>query len=381
MANRYARTAAENALLRFAPLRTSLAEQMREAQEVYGAAVKAGQVTAEGTKQAVNEAIPQLRQAYGTGEATQRGNATLLGNLLASLPPGGVTDQYKAGQGAEVQQQLANLLRQRTAGESQLTQRGVEAAAGAQFNAQQAGTTLKAELKKLFARRGQLAGEEGAAASTEAARLQSEAEAAARKERAEAAKEDAAEARQERAFKHTKEEREAGERGTQGREEKREGRQAARKAKEGPAGEKPQTPHETAAARSQIEAIKHYANEMGFPHEAERGEAVQALTEGKPQGTMLVPAKRADGTPILHKNGEPVMAHVPIPKIPAYAPDVLMSTALDLIEYNGHITPSTHKRLLQSGLHLGYPVANTGEIQTGRIRSVRGGAGPPARRR
>lgn len=315
---RWQRQAAIDAALKFSPTHAALAEQLREAQNTYGSTVRAGRSAARSTQQAAQAAKPEIGQIYQGADAAQQAGVTLVNQQLANLP--GVDNQFKANQAAEVQTQLANLGSSRARDLSMLTQQGVSAQAGAQFNQQQARSALQQTVRQLFAKGQSTAGEEGAFAASEAGKLAADAEKLEQQERASertanTSRTNAQEgnAQQEAASKRT-----------------------AKTAAEGrnPAGLKLLSPDKQAAAQSQVATIGHVAARY-LSNGLTRDQIVERLEKGIPSQSGKTKSGNAFKTPA----------------VPSFKAGVLMEAALDTAEY-GHVTTGTLKQLHNAGYSL-----------------------------
>src|SRR5438445_602930 len=102
---RWASQAAQDALLRYSPQRSALAQQIREAGENYGSTVRAARSTAKQTEGSVQRALPLLASIFSQADAAKQAGATLVSQDLANLPNTGTLANYKAGQAGEAQTQ------------------------------------------------------------------------------------------------------------------------------------------------------------------------------------------------------------------------------------------------------------------------------------
>jgi hypothetical protein len=330
--NRFASQAAQDALLKFAPVKGSLAEALQQAKEAYGSTVSAGNSTARLTEQAAKAQEPAIRQIYKGANAAQNAGVTLVNQQLANLP--GVTNQYKAEQAAEAQTQLANLLGSKTRDEAMLHQSGVAAREGAQFNQTNARQALQRTLTSLLAKSNTTAQEQGAFAATETEKLAHEAEVLEQRERA---SERTANTSTENSKRST----------STSRQNAIEGHRVSEanslRAHPGAAGGvKLLSTAEMNKGATTLDAIRNYAKGLAAKG-LTRGQLVAELSNGSPAQSVGV---NAAGKPV--KEGEKASQHIKVAAVPAYKPDVLMSAALDEVLMGG-ISKGTVNRLHNAG--------------------------------
>jgi len=316
MASPWASQAALDTLLKFGPQKSVLGQLAREAQEQYVGTVRGSAGAAGETVQAVKEAQPHVAAVYNNAGLGAQQTGTLVGSDLSKL--GAAADPYKAASAVEQAGIASNLQRGKTQALTQLAQQMVQAKEGGQFAANQAGTLLRKELGKLGAKKQELSGEEGAYNVSDLQKLTQSGEGLQQKERAS--------------------ERSAGIDPNTGRPIP--GGKLDKTAKEPKLSLQQQN-----SAGSTIAQIRHYADQLGNLSRAAR---VAALAEGQPQISHTVEAKDSAGKVITESNGKPRLEHRPIPKVPAFKADTLMSAALDVNEH-GYVTPSVQKRLEREG--------------------------------
>lgn len=329
--NRWAGQAAQDAMLKFAPQRTSLAEALQTAKETYGQTVQAGNSTATLTKQATERAKPAIGQIYSKANSAQQAGVTLLNKDLAGLP--GVANQYKADQAGEVQQQLANLLGARSRDESMLHQQGVAAQEGAQFNQLTARQALQKTVAGLISKSNTTSQEQGSFAATEAEKLAHEAETLEQRETASKRTAGTSEANSKRTASTSEANSKRSQAGAEARDLRKYGTGG---------GVKPLSTAQQNSGAGLIAQIRHYAGELGGGT-TPRAELVQLLSEGQPQSSHAR---------VVTINGKQVTEHIPVPKIPSFKPDVLMSAGVDLAE-KGSLSASTWSRLEKAGYNAG----------------------------
>lgn len=334
---RWRNRAALDAALKFGPQRTALHEAAEEAQNNYRQTVRSGNSAAQQTRLAAANAQPQVEHAYAGAGAAQSAGATLVSKALAGLP--GVADQFKGDQASEVQQQIANLAAARARDLGLLQQQGVAAQAGAQFNQQNARSSLAQALGQLVRKSQSLAGEQGDFTAAESDKLQAEAEKLAQSERqsTRTASTSRANSKEGNAQQERASERSAATSRANSREHGKGGSATVN-------GVKILTGGEHAKARGLIAAQQGLAGKL-FAHGLERQQVRQELERGaKPKNA---------------------------PQIPRYAADELMAAALDNAQF-GHITRGTLGRLHAAGYsvkELGLTVAPVPSIG-GTIRSA-----------
>lgn len=323
-AGRWQRQAAIDAALKFSPTHAALAEQLREAQNTYGQTVKAGRSTARSTQNAARAAAPQISQIYQGADTAQKAGVTLVNQQLAGLP--GVADQFKGDQAAEAQTQLANLSSARARDLALLTQQGVAAQAGAQFNQQQARSTLQQTIRQLFSKGQSTAGEEGLFAASEAGKLAHEAEGNEQQERA-----------SERSANTSRANAQEG----SAQREAASKRSAASKGGGYVNGVKLLPGSSQTKAADQIATIRGLAGAI-LKEGHSRGQAIHILGEEEPSISKNVSEKDSSGK----STGVSRSVHIPGRK--GYTPDALMAAALDEAQYGG-VTPDTVRRLHAAG--------------------------------
>ncbi len=328
---------AQIAALRYQPKYAALANALGEATQDYQQTVSQGKATAALTASAAKAALPSIQGAFGTAEAA---NARLAAPQLTSLPSTGVNDAFKGDMESEVHQQLARLLTARASAEAQNAQVAPQAAEGAQFNQLQARQNLATTVAKLFNQRSQIAGEEGADAATEEEKVLHESESNAQREAASLRSASTSRANSQESV---------GERALANKESVGEREAASQRTAAAKAGKGAYLPLASQSkAASTVRAIESEARaywQKGVPRE----HIVQILSEGQPEES--VPKRDAKGQiEINPTTGKQETEKVPARK--AFAPDVLMSAALDSVEHSGSVTPQTLERLHTSGYSL-----------------------------
>lgn len=325
---RWQSRAALDAALKFSPQRSALRESALEARENYANTVGAAKAAATLTQRATMAAKPQIQQIYAGAGAAQQAGTTLVSQALAQLGAG--ADPFKAAGATESAQQLANLGAASARDQAMLHQQGVAARAGAQFAQTNAQATLQKAIRAIFSKNQSLGAEQGAFAASEAENLAHEAEKLEQSERqsqrtAATSRANAVEgnAQQERGSQRTA--------------------QTARE-KAAAKGTKPylQSPDKQQQAASRIDTLKALA-EAGFKEGHNRGQVLSELTTDRPS------LKLGTGGTLPGRKG--------------YAPDVLMSAALDVAEFGG-VSQHTLQRLHERGYsvqHIGVPVLPKGK--------------------
>jgi hypothetical protein len=259
--SRWASQAALDTLLRFNPQRQQLAEQIKEAQQNYGAQVSAGRTTAKETEASVQRALPLLSQAYSAAGAAAQPGATLVSQALAALPASDA--QYRTNQAAMAAQTVANLAKAGASARTTMLERGTRAREGAQFSQLSAQQTLAKTLQQLFGKQRGLSEEAGAFAQSEAEKLAHEAETLEQRETASkrtAASAEAGHKTTERGQNIT------AQTAREGREQKAREAKGKPGAKQTAPGVKEATPDQTNKAREDIEKMRHeayYVRRMG----------------------------------------------------------------------------------------------------------------------
>lgn len=325
-ANRFASQAAQDALLKFAPVKSSLAEALREAKETYGSTVSAGNSTARLTEQAAKAQEPAIQKIYQGANAAQNAGVTLVNQQLANLP--GVTNQYKAEQASEAQTQLANLLGAKTRDESMLHQSGVAAKEGAQFNQTNARQTLQKTLTGLLSKSNTTAQEQGAFAATETEKLAHEAETLEQRERASQRSSSTSAENNQRSTSTSRQNAIEGHKTSEAN--------SIRSHPTGPGGVKQLSTSSQDKGASTISEIRNLTKTFAQTG-LSRAEIVKKLSSGRTAQTVAVYGETKNGEPITEPKvpGEKATNHVKIGAIKAYTPDVLMSAALDEVLLGG----------------------------------------------
>lgn len=313
-----------DALLKFGPQRSALADALRAAQQTYGSTVRAGNATALLTQRAAARAQPQIAAIYSGADAATKAGQTLVSQQLAQLP--GVADQYKANQASEVSQTLANLASARAGDEGMLAQQGVSARAGAQFNQTQARGALQQAVSQLISKGQSLSAEQGAFSAAEAQKLAHEAE---------------SNEQQERASERTAATSRANSKEGTAQQEAASKRSAAAKGAGYVNGVKLQSSSAQQKAADTIGQIRGLAGAI-LREGHSRADALHLLTQEEPSISKSVSER--------DKNGKPtgVSRSTTIPARKAYAPDALMAAALDEAQFGG-VTPATVRRLHAAG--------------------------------
>jgi len=172
--NKWASQAAQAALLRYAPQREGLAQLTREAREQYDASIKGAQSTSRLAAAAVDQAAPQVGGIYDRAAATTSASQSKLGALLAGL--GAAAAPFAAAAGTQAAAGTDKLARERATTESGLAQQKVSAQEAPVFARTLATQQLAKSLAKIFSAEQGINAQQGAAASTELAKLENEAE-------------------------------------------------------------------------------------------------------------------------------------------------------------------------------------------------------------
>lgn len=332
----FANQAALAVLLKYKPQKEGLAEIQRAAEEQAASSIQAGKTESILGQAAATAAKPQVQQIYNSAEKQDQGARNLTQPTLAALSatsPFRVSTENERAGGSE---RLAN---ERAREESDLHQKGVAATELPAFTRESAMTKLANELTKLHAKGKTIASDEGAEAANQLDKLNTEAKKnALTKEGHQITRQDSQE-------------------GHNVTKEDSERTHSPKSATEKPLGHKEQN-----AGISTIEQIKHYAGELGAGSGTPRSELVAQLTSGAPEASHKREVLGPNGKPIIESNGKPRMESIPIPKVPAFQPNVLMSAALDWAEY-GHLQKPTETRLEKAGYDveaLGIPKAGRG---------------------
>lgn len=304
---RWQNQAALEAALRFGPQRSALRESALEAQQTYANAVRAARGAATLTQRATMAAKPQIQQIYSGALAATQPGVNLVSQALSEP---GVPAAFRAAGASEAQQQIANLNAASARDQALLHQQGVSARAGAQFAQTNAQQTLQKTLASLLRKNSSLGEEQGTYAATEAEKLAHEAE---KLEQAE------------RASIRSSETSRANNRESTGQRER--SSQRSHSGSSAPGGVKQLSGDKQQQAASHISTLRGIA-EAAFKQGHSRGQVLSELTQPRPSIKL-----KTGGT---------------LPGREGYAPDVLMSAALDAAQFGG-VTRHTLQRLHESG--------------------------------
>lgn len=171
--NRFISQAAEEALVRFGPELSALKELRRSAEMNLTQGVAAAHAGAAGVLSAINQARPDIRQAYGQAGAAAAQQAALSDADLAKLGP--VAASVRAailGERSGFQTRLAG---EQAADLSSLSNRAVAAREGESFGTQQAQKSFINTLTQVLGRKQDLARERGAFTASTAQQLRQDA--------------------------------------------------------------------------------------------------------------------------------------------------------------------------------------------------------------
>ncbi len=365
---RWASQASLDTLLRFAPQRTALAEQLRQAHETYGQSRRAGRSAAKLTQQTVDRTIPAVQQIYSQAGQTQAPALAQAQQVLAGLHGAG-TDVFKAGAAGEQAQQVTNLANRRSADEALLNQQKVGAAAGAQFSDLSAKGQLAKAIQGIFSKQQGLSQEEGAFSSAERDKLEHEAQALLTSENNAALGAATSRANAEEGNR------------TQ------EGAYSYKHGGGGSGGGKGEwlSGDKQAAASSTLRQIEHETRAL-IQSGHTRGEIYAALTSESPGANEpkldanghVIPKRNSKGEVLKDKNGKPLPEYEKTDTIKAH--DVLLTeAALDSVYGSGSVSRGVLQKLHDAGykiskLGLAPPPKHPAKPEPSRTKGVKGGA-------
>jgi hypothetical protein len=154
------RQAQDEALVKFGPEGSALAEIMRQAGEDYSTGVQVAKGTAAGLQASAKAAIPQVNKVYTRASAAHTANtADLLGALNALGPAGarfaGAAQREATGRADRISESQAGA-------ETELRQRGVDAAAGLTAQTGALAAALAGTREKVASRLQSMGQEQGA---------------------------------------------------------------------------------------------------------------------------------------------------------------------------------------------------------------------------
>lgn len=154
------RQAALETKVRYGPERSALRTLVDEANEDLRSGIKAEKGTAEGIIAAVDAAMPEVAKHYAENRSTVDNAQADVRQDLATLGAG--ADRFRAVQARETAAARSRLADALSSTRSELSQRKVDAKAGAAYAVTNRVQQHDKTIKELRARRRQLAGEEGA---------------------------------------------------------------------------------------------------------------------------------------------------------------------------------------------------------------------------
>jgi hypothetical protein len=317
-ASPWASQAALDALLKYGPQKSVLGQQRQEAIEQYAGTVRGSAGAAQQTVQAIKGVRPNVAAIYDNAGLGAHQTGALLGSDLASL--GAAADPYKAAATVEQAGAVSGLQHGKAQALNELAQRMIQAKEGGQFAANQAGVQLGQALAKLGLKQQSLAGEEGAYKVSDSEKLTHEHENLQQKERAS--------------------ERSAGIDPNTGKPIPGGKLDKQAKAEVLPLSEQAKAASTISSIRATAGKYSKFAQTKG--HSLERQHLVELLSEGQPSESVGTGKLDAAGKEIKQKTSA----------VPAYKPDVLMSAALDAVEY-GYLQKGTQHRLEQAGYNVG----------------------------
>jgi hypothetical protein len=301
----WAEEAARNSLLKYKPQQEGLQALQQAAEERYLASVQAGKSEGTLASQAATAAIKPTEGIYANAAAESARTRALNAGLLATL---GEKNPFAIAAANETAAGNERLAGSQARALSDLQARKAAAGELPAYARQAALTALAKELNTIGARRAALQGTEAADTQSELDKLRAED----RKEKAAARKEEGA-----HAFAL-----------------KLHGEPTYKDLHPNAPAEKPASRKEVGTAKATIGTLRHYAGAMhaqGFS----RAQIVQALTEGRPEESLALNAK---GEPIKGQKGEKTTSYRKTPAVPGYAPNTLMSVAIDLAEKKGYVS-------------------------------------------
>lgn len=336
-AQQWASQAALNALLKYKPQKEGLAELQKAAEDRFRESVDAGQSEGIMGQQAARQAVPATQQIFSSARQSGERGRDLVAPILAALS---ANSPFKAAAANEQAAGTERLGQSESHALSDLQQRSVAAAELPAYTRSAATATLLKELQKVASKGALLQGSEGADVQSEIGKQRQEANRLAQQERANERTTSTSENNSRRSTATS----EANNQRSTGTSRKNsEETNATRRSSSG--ANKPLTAAEQNKGAGVIQNIRHYAGELGAG-QAPRAELVKLLSEGQPQSSHPRP---------VTINGKTVTEHIPVPKIPAYTADVLMSAGIDLAEKGG-LSKDTWSRLERAG----YNVSNLG---------------------
>lgn len=321
----WASQAALDTLTRYGPQKSVLAQLQREAIEQYAGTVRGAAGAARQTQQSIKEARPNVAAIYDNAGLGAKQTGALLGSDLSSLSA--AADPYKAAAAVEQAGAVSNLQRGKSQALNELAQRMVQAKEGGQFAANQASTKLGQELAKLGLKRQELAGQEGAYSISDSEKLHHEGEVLKQNERSLAQKERSSE-------------RSAGIDPNTGKPIPGGKLDKAAKAEVLPLSAQTKAASTISSIRGIAGKYSHFAQQKG--HSIDRQHLVELLSEGQPSESVGTGKQDSTGKEIKQKTSA----------VAAYKPDVLMSAALDALEY-GYLQGGTQHRLERAGYAVG----------------------------
>lgn len=343
----FATQAAQEALLKFGPEESGLAELAQTAKDTYTTTVKQAQGTGASTIAAIDRARPAMQAIYDQAGGAQAATAkTLIGSDLAGLGP--VAASIKAGAASEQATQLGNIQQARASALTDLLTRRVAATGGVQFATENARNQLAGDLGKVLTRKQQLAQEKGTFEQLTARELGQAAQELASKTELETAKLD----QQERNSLRTSGTdpdtggltADAAITASRPKSSSRGGGSGTT----GAGGVKLQTQQAQSRVASTIETIANRAHNVHATNpNLTRAQLVQYLSSDRPAKSPQRILDKTTGKPVLNPDGTPKTTSARA-AVKGAAPDILMTAALDQTLY-GYLSPNTQKKLQARG--------------------------------
>jgi hypothetical protein len=158
--SRWASQAAQEAIVRFGPEESGLRELQNTIQQTLATDISAAHGAGTNIINSIDQAAPAIRQVYDQAGLDQAGIASGLRQDTAGL--GDVARTVKGAIAVEGARAANNIVGQRTAALTDLSQRRVAARAGENWQVQKARSTFATDLAKVLQRKIDLAREKGA---------------------------------------------------------------------------------------------------------------------------------------------------------------------------------------------------------------------------
>lgn len=169
--SRWASQAAVQALLRYGPQESALAELQRQAEGTYQTSLAQARGSGDMSVAQIQSAVPQT-QAIFDRASRQDQLANLFRSQITGGPAGSPADVLAQGSKIEQAQNLSNLGMARGQALNALTERKVAARSGVQYATENARQQFVSDLGKVLQQKADLAGQKGAYTSLTAQQLQ-----------------------------------------------------------------------------------------------------------------------------------------------------------------------------------------------------------------